>query len=131
MADSLQTPHIVPVLEGSRPKLLEEVRHTVRMPALQPADRVLGHSDVSVTGTVDLMLTFIEAGTEQAADLGYGWTRIIFRHLRTKSTRSPNLGLHFRRRPELRRRLGSLGCGSVPKTLVGAMAITSMTSSHA
>ena len=24
------------------------------------------------TGTVDLMLTFIEAGTEQAADLGYG-----------------------------------------------------------
>ena len=25
-----------------------------------------------ITGTVDLMLTFIEAGTEQAADLGYG-----------------------------------------------------------
>ena len=25
-----------------------------------------------VSGTVDLMLTFIEAGTEQAADLGYG-----------------------------------------------------------
>jgi hypothetical protein len=25
-----------------------------------------------LTGTVDLMLTFIEAGTEQAADLGYG-----------------------------------------------------------
>jgi len=25
-----------------------------------------------VTGTVDLILTFIEAGTEQAADLGYG-----------------------------------------------------------
>src|SRR5437773_3112542 len=25
-----------------------------------------------VTGTVDLLLTFIEAGTEQAADLGYG-----------------------------------------------------------
>jgi len=25
-----------------------------------------------VAGTVDLMLTFIEAGTEQAADLGYG-----------------------------------------------------------
>jgi hypothetical protein len=25
-----------------------------------------------VAGTVDLMLTFVEAGTEQAADLGYG-----------------------------------------------------------
>src|SRR5262245_39166192 len=25
-----------------------------------------------VAGTVDLMLTFLEAGTEQAADLGYG-----------------------------------------------------------
>jgi hypothetical protein len=25
-----------------------------------------------VSGTVDLMLTFVEAGTEQAADLGYG-----------------------------------------------------------
>ena len=25
-----------------------------------------------VSGTVDLLLTFIEAGTEQAADLGYG-----------------------------------------------------------
>lgn len=25
-----------------------------------------------ITGTVDLMLTFVEAGTEQAADLGYG-----------------------------------------------------------
>ena len=26
----------------------------------------------NLTGTVDLMLTFVEAGTEQAADLGYG-----------------------------------------------------------
>jgi hypothetical protein len=29
-------------------------------------------STADVAGTVDLMLTFIEAGTEQAADLGYG-----------------------------------------------------------
>jgi hypothetical protein len=29
-------------------------------------------SSGDVSGTVDLMLTFVEAGTEQAADLGYG-----------------------------------------------------------
>jgi hypothetical protein len=29
-------------------------------------------STADVSGTVDLMLTFVEAGTEQAADLGYG-----------------------------------------------------------
>ena len=31
MADSRQTPDIVPFAEGSRPKLLDLVRHTIRM----------------------------------------------------------------------------------------------------
>jgi hypothetical protein len=31
-----------------------------------------GRSTGGVSGTVDLMLTFIEAGTQQVADLGYG-----------------------------------------------------------
>jgi hypothetical protein len=31
-----------------------------------------GRSTGDVAGSVDLMLTFVEAGTEQAADLGYG-----------------------------------------------------------
>ncbi len=31
-----------------------------------------GRSTGDASGTVDLMLTFVEAGTEQAADLGYG-----------------------------------------------------------
>ncbi len=31
MVDSLQTPNAVPVPEGSRPKLLDQVRHTIRM----------------------------------------------------------------------------------------------------
>jgi hypothetical protein len=31
MADSRQTPSVVPLPEGSRPKLLDQVRHTIRM----------------------------------------------------------------------------------------------------
>ena len=31
MADSLQTPNVGPFPEGSRPKLLDQVRHTIRM----------------------------------------------------------------------------------------------------
>ena len=31
MADSLQTPSVVPLPGGSRPKLLDQVRHTIRM----------------------------------------------------------------------------------------------------
>ena len=31
MADSLQTPNVVPFAEESRPKLLDQVRHTIRM----------------------------------------------------------------------------------------------------
>ena len=38
--ETTQTPHVVPVLEGSRPKPLDRVRHTIRMPAPQPADSV-------------------------------------------------------------------------------------------
>jgi hypothetical protein len=37
VADSLQTPNVVPFSEGSRPKLLDQVRHTIRIPAYHPA----------------------------------------------------------------------------------------------
>ena len=46
-----------------------------RRVALRDATAVITEyrrSTGDVAGTVDLMLTFIEAGTEQAADLGYG-----------------------------------------------------------
>lgn len=42
---------------------------------LTPGSRAIEEyrrSTGDVSGTVDLMLTFVEAGTEQAADLGYG-----------------------------------------------------------
>ena len=46
-----------------------------RRVALRDATAVITEyrrSTGDIAGTVDLMLTFIEAGTEQAADLGYG-----------------------------------------------------------
>jgi len=82
-----------------------------------------------VEGAVDLTLTFIEAGQNRRRTSATA-TRTTFRRSRINSTPSPNRGLHFRRTHERRRRLGSRGCRSVRRTLVGGLAITSMTSSH-
>ena len=48
---------------SNRPVRLREATATIR-----EYQRATGN----MTGTVDLMLDFVEAGTEQAADLGYG-----------------------------------------------------------
>jgi hypothetical protein len=47
-------------------------RNPIRLRDASAAITEYRRSTGNLTGAVDLMLTFIEAGTEQAADLGYG-----------------------------------------------------------
>jgi hypothetical protein len=44
----------------------------IRLRAATAAIREYARATSDVAGTIDLMLEFVEAGTEQAADLGYG-----------------------------------------------------------
>ena len=52
-------------------------RHPVRVNEAKRLIRHYRQATSDIEGTVDLMLSFVEAGTEQAADLGYGEERYV------------------------------------------------------
>jgi hypothetical protein len=81
------------VADAIYPDPFSKRRVSVRDAAIVEYRRSTGDA----SGTVDLMLTFLEAGTEQAADLGYGdeayfgALRSVWTPWRRSSTRCPRI----------------------------------------
>jgi len=71
-------------LEGFRRQVADSIfpdplgRHPVSISDAKRAIREYACASGDAVGTLDLMFTFIESGTEQAADLGYGDERYFF-----------------------------------------------------
>ncbi len=77
------------------------------------------------SGTVDLMLTFVEAGTEQAVDLGYG-DEAYFNALQVRldAVAKEFDTLPVDVRAQVRARLGRIQCVRGPSAGVSAMLLT-------
>ena len=94
-------------------------RKPVRIAEAQRLIRHYERATGDVTGTVDLLLTFVAVGTDQAADLGYGedaYFGALERGLRTAVNMLPKLGAEdfAKAREELlwiRNRASNIGWG--------------------
>jgi len=94
-------------------------RKPIRMAEAQRLVRHYERATGDVTGTVDLLLTFVAVGTDQAADLGYGddaYFNALERGLRSAVNMLPKLGTEdFARAREqllwIRNRASNIGWG--------------------